>query len=74
MIFGPNNLPIEITLKVRPAGRADLQFQVADYVADICIQAGITEQMIRDISMETTHHGEDEQGSFTQVLVRFYYT
>jgi hypothetical protein len=42
-------------------------------VADVCEQTGITEHMIRDISMETMQHGADAQGSFTQVMVRFYY-
>ncbi|NJL03493.1 MAG: hypothetical protein HC911_00980 [Chloroflexaceae bacterium] len=74
MIYGSNNLPVELTLKVRPAARPDLHLKVAEYIADFCSQNGITEQMIRDITMEETHHGTDIEGSFSQVLVRFFYT
>jgi hypothetical protein len=70
---GPQNLPTELTVKVRPARRPDMPLYVAQFVADVCEQTGITEHMIRDISMETMQHGADAQGSFTQVMVRFYY-
>lgn len=60
-------------LKVRPAERPDLPQQVAEFVADICYQYGITEQMIRDIRMGDIRSGSDEEGSFNQVTVWFSY-
>lgn len=73
-LYGPDNLPVEMILKVRPAERPDMQYYVADYVAGFFQNNGITEQMIRDVSMEIMQSGEDADGSFTQVRVRLSYT
>jgi hypothetical protein len=73
MIYGPNNLPLEITFKVRPANRPDMPQVVANSVADFCHANGITEEMLGDVSMEPIHHGDDERGSYTHVKVRFTY-
>jgi hypothetical protein len=73
MIYGPDNRPIEITFKVRPANPPNLPQHVAESVADFCRTNSITEHMIRDIVMEVLSHGEDEQGSFTHVRVFFSY-
>jgi hypothetical protein len=73
MIYGPDNRPEEVTFKVRPANRSDLQMQVAEHVADICWQIGITENMIHDIRMSEPAHGMDDEGTFSQVTVRFIY-
>lgn len=73
MVYDPHNLPVEMTLKVRPAARPDMPLKVAEYIADFCVQNGITEQMIRDITMEEMHHGNDIEGSFSQIRVRFFY-
>jgi hypothetical protein len=73
MIYGPNNLPLEITFKVRPANRPDMPQVVANSVADFCRANGITEEMIGDVSMEPMHHGDDASGSYTHVRVRFTY-
>jgi hypothetical protein len=74
MIYGPNNLPVELIFKVRPAQRPDIQMYVAEYVADFCRTNGITEHMIRDVTMEFMNHGDDIEGSFTQVRVNLTYT
>lgn len=74
MIYNAHNLPVEMTIKVRPAKRPDMQLHVAEYVADFCYTNGITEEMIRNITMEEAHHGDDIEGSFSQVVVRFEYT
>lgn len=73
MIYGPNNLPAEITFKTRPTEQDNLPAYVAESVADFCRANYITEQMIRDISMEVLTRGEDDEGSYTMVKVRFYY-
>lgn len=73
LVYGSGNLPIELMFKVRPAGRADLQFEVAQQVADFCWQHGITEEMIQDIRMTEPLQGIDADGSYSQVIVRFIY-
>lgn len=73
MIDRPDNLPVELMFRVRPAGRPDLHLHVAEHVAEFCWQQGISEQMIYDIRMGEPLHGIDEEGSFSQVTVRFIY-
>ncbi|NJK81421.1 MAG: hypothetical protein HC876_01210 [Chloroflexaceae bacterium] len=73
MLYGAHNLPVELTIKVRPARRPDMHLHVAQYVADFCHENGITEEMICDITMEEMNHGDDIEGSFSQVRVRFTY-
>lgn len=73
LIYGYNNLPVEITFKIRPANRPDLQLQAAEYVADFCHMHGITEEMIQDVRMAEPSHGTDDQGSYSQVRIRFLY-
>lgn len=72
-LAGSGNRPIELTFKVRPAGRPDLQFEVAQYVAQFCQQHGITEAMIADIRMGEPRNGVDRDGSFSEIFVRFVY-
>lgn len=73
MIYGPGSFPLELTLKVRPANRPDLQREVAQQVADFCWSNGITEAMIQDIRMAAPTYGIDDDGSYSQVVVRFVY-
>lgn len=73
MLYGGHNLPVEMQVRVRPAQRDDMSLHVAEMVADVCAQHDIREEMLRDVSLEILQDGEDNDGSYTLVLVRFYY-